>query len=144
MLKLILLQQLPKRYFHEKNERCLERRLILKIHELLTTSFHGLSIPNPEYSGIFHHSKHFLFVYLCLVRLHGAKYFVPVQIFCVGPKIYLHIVPVTTILCQTRRWFECSKIAFFACTKVFEEALNAVKFLSWLKKFGPAQTFCDP
>ena len=28
---------------------------------------------------------------------------------------------------------------FCAGTKVFEEALNAVKFLDWLKEFGPAQ-----
>ena len=27
----------------------------------------------------------------------------------------------------------------FAVTNVFEEALNAVNFLGWLKKFGPAQ-----
>ena len=31
------------------------------------------------------------------------------------------------------------KIGFCAGTNVFEEALNAVKFLGWLKKFGPAQ-----
>jgi len=31
-----------------------------------------------------------------------------------------------------------SKIGFCAGTKGFEEALNAVKFLGWLKKFGPA------
>ena len=31
-----------------------------------------------------------------------------------------------------------SKIGSCASTKVFEEALNAVKFLGWLKKFGPA------
>ena len=27
---------------------------------------------------------------------------------------------------------------------VFEEALNAVKFLGWLKKFGPAQNILGP
>ena len=27
---------------------------------------------------------------------------------------------------------------------VFEEALNAVKFLCWLKKFGPAQKILGP
>ena len=32
-----------------------------------------------------------------------------------------------------------SKIGFCAGTKVFEEALNAVKFLGWLRKFGLAQ-----
>ena len=76
----------------------------------------------------------------CLV----AKYFVPVQIFCVGPKSYLHIVPVTNILCQIKRWFAFSEIGFRANTKVFEEALNAVKFLGWLKKFGSAQNILGP
>ena len=31
------------------------------------------------------------------------------------------------------------KLVFSAGTKVFEEALNAIKFLDWLKKFGQAQ-----
>ena len=61
----------------------------------------------------------------------------PVQIFCVDQKsIY--------ILCQTKRWFAFSKIGFCAGTKVFEEALNAVKFLGWLKKFGPVQNVLGP
>ena len=55
------------------------------------------------------------------------------KIFCARPKIYLHIVAVTNILCQTKIWFAFSKIGFCAGTKVFEEALNAVKF------FEPAQ-----
>ena len=55
-----------------------------------------------------------------------------VQIFCARPKIYLHIVAVTNILCQ------CSEIVFCSDTNVFEEAPNAVKFLGCLKKFGPA------
>ena len=80
----------------------------------------------------------------CLVLLQVAKCFVPVQNFCVGPKIFLHIVPVTNILCQAKRWFAFSKIGFCAGTKVFEEALNAVKFLGWLKKFGPAQNILRP
>ena len=33
---------------------------------------------------------------------------------------------------------------FFAGTKVLEEAINAVKFLGWLKKFGPAQNILGP
>ena len=45
---------------------------------------------------------------------------------------------VTNILCQTKRWFAFSKIGFCAGSKIFEEALNAVKFLVWLKKFVPA------
>jgi hypothetical protein len=39
------------------------------------------------------------------------------------------------ILCQTKRWFAFSKIGSCAGTKVFEEALNAVKFLDRHKTF---------
>ena len=67
-----------------------------------------------------------------------------VQTFCARPKIYLHIVAVTNILCQTKRWFAFSKIVFCADTKVFEGALNAVKFLGWLKKFELAQNILGP
>jgi hypothetical protein len=35
-------------------------------------------------------------------------------------------------------------VFFCASTKVFEEALNAVKFLGWLKLFGPAQNILGP
>jgi hypothetical protein len=35
-------------------------------------------------------------------------------------------------------------IGFCAGTKVFEEALNEVKFLGWLKKFGSAQNILGP
>ena len=82
--------------------------------------------------------------YLCLVHLQVPKCFGLVQIFCASPNIYLHIVAVTNILCQTKRWFAFRKIGFCAGTKVFEEALNAVKFLGWLKKFGPAQNILAP
>ena len=51
---------------------------------------------------------------------------------------------VTNILCQIKRRFAFSKIGFCAGTKVFEEALNAVKFLGWLKKFGQAQNILGP
>ena len=67
-----------------------------------------------------------------------------VQIFCARPKIYLIVVAVTNILCQTKRWFAFSKTGFCAGTKVFEVALNAVKFLDWLKKFGLAQIILGP
>ena len=71
--------------------------------------------------------------------LQVPKCFGLVQIFCARPKIHLHIVEVTNILCQTKVWFALTKIGFCAGTKGFVEALNAVKFLGWLKKFGPAQ-----
>ena len=67
-----------------------------------------------------------------------------VQIFCARPKMYLHIVAITNFLCQSKRKFAFSKIGFCASTKVFEEALNAVKFLGWLKIFGQAQNILGP
>ena len=69
----------------------------------------------------------------------GAKMFWAVPNFLRQTKTYLQILEVTNILCQTKRWFAFSKIGFCAGTNDFEEALNAVKFLVWLKKFGPAQ-----
>ena len=51
---------------------------------------------------------------------------------------------VANILSQTKRWFAFSKVVFCAGTKVFEEVLNAVKFLGWLKKFGQAQNILRP
>ena len=74
----------------------------------------------------------------------GPKIFWAVPNFLCQTKIYLQIVEVTNILCQTKRWFAFSKIGFCAGTNVFEEALNAVKFLVWLKKFAPAQNILGP
>ena len=54
------------------------------------------------------------------------------------------MVQVTNILSKTKRGFAFSKIVFCAGTKSFEEALNAVKSLGWLKKFGPAQNILGP
>ena len=45
---------------------------------------------------------------------------------------------------QYNRRFAFSKIVFCAGTKVFEEALNAVKFWGWPKKFGRAQNILGP
>ena len=42
-------------------------------------------------------------VNICLVLLQVPKCFELVQIFCARPKIYLHIVAITNILCQTKR-----------------------------------------
>ena len=67
-----------------------------------------------------------------------SKFFVPDQ------KKYLYVVAVTNILGQTKIWFAFSNIGFCASTKFFEEALNAVKFLDWLKIFGPAQNILGP
>ena len=37
-----------------------------------------------------------------------------------------------------------SKFNFCASTKVFEEAINAIKFLVFPKTFGPSQKFLGP
>ena len=86
----------------------------------------------------------FYLALLCLVLLQVPKCFALLQIFWASPKIYVHIVLVTNILCQTKKWFAFSKIVFCACTKVFEKVLNAVKFLGWLKRIGPAQNILGP
>ena len=67
-----------------------------------------------------------------------------VQFFFAIQNFYLQFVAVINILCRTKTWFAFSKIDFCAGTKVFEEALNAVKFLGWFKKFGPAQNVLGP
>ena len=92
----------------------------------------------------YHQKIQIVIVNLCLVLLQVPKCFGQVQIFCARPKSYLNIVTVTNILCQTKRWFAFSKIVFCVGTKVFEEALNAVKFRGWLKKFGMAQNILGP
>ena len=48
------------------------------------------------------------------------------------------------ILWQSQKSFPFSKFGFCASTNVFEEALNAIKFLDWLKKFGPAKNILGP
>ena len=51
---------------------------------------------------------------------------------------------VTKILCQTKILFAFSQIGFCGDTKVFEEAINVVKFMGWLKKFGLTQNIFEP
>ena len=66
----------------------------------------------------------------CILTILFAKILMPCPF--TGPKMFwasLHF------LCQTKRWFAFSKIGFFAGTKGFEEALNTIKFLDWLKTF---------
>ena len=50
------------------------------------------------------------------------------------------------ILCHSQAFFAApfSKFGFCAGTKVFQEAPNAIKFLNWLKKFGPVQNILGP
>jgi hypothetical protein len=35
-------------------------------------------------------------------------------------------------------------LVFYAGTKLFEEALNAIKFFEWLETFGPAKKILGP
>ena len=79
----------------------------------------------------------------CLVFLQVPKFFVLVQIFWASSKIYLHIVPVTNILCQTKRWFAFSKIGFLCQYKSFWRGTKcsqifrlAQKIWTSTKRFG--------
>ena len=68
-----------------------------------------------------------------------------------GRKMF-YAVPI--FLCRTKNLFtNCAKqkvdlhsvkLVFVPVKKFFEEALNAVKHLGWLKKFGPAQNILGP
>ena len=64
--------------------------------------------------------------------------------FWARPKIYIHFVPVQTFCSTPKDDFHSVKLFFCAGTKVFEEALYAIKYLEWLKKFGPAQNILAP
>ena len=66
------------------------------------------------------------------------------KIFWARPKIGIYFVPIPKILCHTNKLFPLSKFGFCAGTKVLEEALNAVKFSGWLKKFEPEQNILGP
>ena len=60
----------------------------------------------------------------------------PVQIFCVGPKIYLRIVS-QAFCARQNDDLHSVKLIFCAGTKVFEEALNS----KYSQIFGLTQTF---
>ena len=64
------------------------------------------------------------------------------KMFLAGPNFFCQTKNLFTY-CGSHKHFEPDKkmicILLCAGTKVFEEALNAVKFLGWLKKFGPAR-----
>ena len=73
------------------------------------------------------------------------------KMLCEGPN-FLCQIKISFTYCGSHKYFVAdkkkgfaiSKIVFCASTKVFEEALNAVKFLGWLKIFGPAQNILGP
>ena len=65
--------------------------------------------------------------------------------FCAGPSFFVPDQKFIYILWQSQTFcarqkddLHSVKLVFCASTKVFEEGLNAVKFLGWLKIFGPA------
>ena len=70
------------------------------------------------------HAKGSVFNYVVLLQV--VKCFVPFQIFCVGPKIYLRIVPVTNILCQSQTFCARTKDDLHSVKLVF---MLAQKFL---------------
>ena len=59
-------------------------------------------------------------------------------------KSHNYFMPVPDILCHTKRWFPSSKFSICDGRKVFQEAINSIKFLDWLKIFGPAQNILGP
>ena len=67
------------------------------------------------------------------------------KMFCAGPNFLRHHKKLFTYCVSHNHFVPDKKMiyiqqnCFCANTKVFEEALNTVKFLGWLKKFGPAQ-----
>ena len=76
--------------------------------------------------------------------------FIGPKMFCAGPNflsqpknLFTHCTSYKHFVLD-KKWFAFSKIGFCAGTKVFEEALDAVKFLGWLKKFGTAQNILGP
>ena len=64
------------------------------------------------------------------------------KMFCMGPNFLsqpknLRAFSVSSKTCIQKNWF-------LSQPKFFEGALNAVKFLGWLKKLGPAQNILGP
>ena len=72
------------------------------------------------------------------------------KMFCAGPNVLCLTKNLFTYcgsqknFVPDQRWFAFSKIGFCASTKIFEEALNAFKFLGRHKTFGPAQNILGP
>ena len=71
--------------------------------------------------------------------------------FWAGPNVLCQTKKFIYILWQSQKFcarqkddLHSVKLFFCAGTKVFEEALNAVKFLGWFKKFGSAQNILGP
>ena len=82
--------------------------------------------------------------HLCLVLLQVPKCFVPVQIFVSDQKFICILRQLQTFYGRPKDDLHSVTLVFYAGTKNFEEALNAVKLLGWHKTFGPAQKILGP
>ena len=67
-----------------------------------------------------------------------SKFFVPDQ------KLIYILLQSQTFCARQKDDLHSVKFLFCFGIKVFEEALNAVKFLGWLKRFGPTQNILGP
>ena len=72
------------------------------------------------------------------------------KMFCASPN-FLSDQKFIYILCQSRKFcarqkddLHSVKLVFVPVQKFLEEALNAVKFWGWVKKFGLAQNILGP
>ena len=81
---------------------------------------------------------------LCLVLLQVTKCFVPVQIFWVSPKIWLHLVPLQKLMCRHKKQFYWIQTIFFVWHKMFVTAKYVNQFLVWHKKIRPGQKILWP
>ena len=89
---------------------------------------------------------------LGLVKGQGTSPFTGCKMFCAVPNFLRRTINLSTyIFCHSqkfcarpKKWFAFSKIGFCVGTKVFEEAINAVKCLGWLKRFSPSQNILRP
>ena len=63
--------------------------------------------------------------------------------FGLHPCLY-HTKNLFTYFAKQKDDLHSVKLVFGTGTNVFEEALNAVEFLGWLKKFGQAQNILRP
>ena len=65
--------------------------------------------------------------------------------FFVSDQKFIYILWQSQTLCAGQNDdLHSVKLVFVPAQKFFEEALNAVKFLGWPKKFGPEQNILGP
>ena len=84
----------------------------------------------------------FLYIKKCEKGLMPCPFTGP-KIFFVSDQKFFYILPVTNICARRKDDLHSVKLVFVPTLKVFEEALNAVKFLGWLKNFVRHKKFLD-